>query len=213
VRLLCVDTSTIATSLALVAGDTAADPTVLGARTVVAANRHGELLAPLLREVLDEAGSGYDAVAVGVGPGPFTGLRAGIATAIAAAQVRGVPTYAACSLDLLARPDVVVVQDARRREVYWAAYDAAGGRTDGPGVAAAVDVPAGGRRIIGAGAAAWPDVFGPEIFAAEDAILPAAQDLWRIVAARVLAGAPSDPLTPLYRRRPDAKTLVERGLA
>ncbi len=204
----------MATSVALVAGESASTPVVLAARSVAAANRHGELLAPLLRDVLEEAGSGYDAVAVGVGPGPFTGLRAGIATAIAAAQVHGVPTYAACSLDLLAAAGVVVVQDARRREVYWAGYDEHGVRTEGPSVGPASLVPLRGRRVVGAGAAAWPDVFGSDVFDPErDANLPAAQDLWGLVAERALDGAPSDPLTPRYLRRPDAKTLVERGLA
>jgi tRNA threonylcarbamoyl adenosine modification protein YeaZ len=209
-----VDTSTVATSVALVEGESASSPVVLAARSVAAANRHGELLAPLLREVLDEAGNGYDAVAVGIGPGPFTGLRAGIATAIAAAQVYGVPTYAACSLDLLAAAGVVVVQDARRREVYWAGYDERGVRTEGPSVGPPSLVPLRGRRVVGAGAAAWPDVFGPDVFdAARDLHLPAAQDLWGLVADKALSGAAADELTPLYLRRPDAKTLIERGLA
>jgi len=101
------------------------------------------------------------------------------------------------------------VQDARRKEVYWAAYDTHGARVDGPHVAAPADVPVGGRRVVGAGAASWPDTFGARV----DAALPAAAALWALVADRVVAGAPSDVLAPLYLRRPDAKTLVERGLA
>jgi tRNA threonylcarbamoyl adenosine modification protein YeaZ len=160
-----------------------------------------------VREVV--AGERYDAVAVGLGPGPFTGLRAGIATAAALADAAGVPVYGACSLDLLAAPHVVVVQDARRTEVYWAAYGADGARTDGPHVGPPQDVPIVGCRVVGAGAVLWPDVFGP---VAGDG-LPAAAALWSLVAARLHAGAASDVLTPLYLRRPDALTLAERGLS
>jgi len=145
-RLLCLDTSTAAVTVALVE-----DGAVVRERTEVAFNRHGELLAPAVRTVL--AGERFDAVAVGLGPGPFTGLRAGIATAAALADAAGVPVYGACSLDLLAAPDAVVVQDARRKEVYWAAYDTHGARVDGPHVAAPADVPVGGRRVVAAGVA------------------------------------------------------------
>ena len=201
-RLLCLDTSTASVTVALVD-----DGAVVRTRDEDGFNRHGELLAPAVRTVL--AGERFDAVAVGLGPGPFTGLRAGIATAAALADAAGVGVYGACSLDLLAAPDVVVVQDARRKEVYWAAYDGSGSRTDGPLVAAPADVPLAGRRVVGAGAALWPAVFGADI----DARLPEAAALWSLVADRVTSGAPSDALTPLYLRRPDAKTLAERGLA
>ncbi|HVU75047.1 MAG TPA: tRNA (adenosine(37)-N6)-threonylcarbamoyltransferase complex dimerization subunit type 1 TsaB [Mycobacteriales bacterium] len=201
-RLLCLDTSTASVTVALVD-----DGAVVRAHAEEGFNRHGELLAPAVRAVI--AGERFDAVAVGLGPGPFTGLRAGIATAAALADAAGVPVYGACSLDLLAAPDVVVVQDARRKEVYWAAYDAGAHRVDGPHVASPADVPVDGRRVVGAGAASWPDVFGSRVVAS----LPDAAGLWPLVAERAAAGAASDPLTPLYLRRPDAKTLVERGLA
>ena len=201
-RALCLDTSTAAVTVALVD-----DGAVVRQRSEDGFNRHGELLAPAVRAVI--AGERFDAVAVGLGPGPFTGLRAGIATAAALADAAAVPVYGACSLDLLAAPDVVVVQDARRKEVYWATYDARGERVDGPHVGEPGAVPIVGRRVVGAGAAHWPDVFGADVAA----LFPAAAGLWRLVAARVRAGAPSDALSPLYLRRPDAKTLAERGLA
>jgi tRNA threonylcarbamoyl adenosine modification protein YeaZ len=201
-RLLALDTSTAAVSVALVA-----DGEVLREHVEEGRNRHGELLAPAVRAVL--AGERFDAVAVGLGPGPFTGLRAGIATAAALADAAGVPVYGACSLDLLAGPDVVVVQDARRKEVYWAAYGAAAVRVEGPDVGPPDTVPVGGRRVVGAGARAWPEVFGREV----EGSLPRAAGLWALVEGRVRDGAASDPLAPLYLRRPDAKTLAERGLA
>ncbi len=196
--MLCLDTSTAAVTVALVE-----DGTVLAGSDTLGATAHGELLAPAVRAVLLAAGPGYDGVAVGAGPGPFTSLRVGLATAAALAAARGVPVWTACSLDLLARPDTVVVQDARRRELYWAAYDASSARVEGPAVATPDAVPVRGRRVRGAGAAAHPGLFP----GAEPA-LPRAGDLWPRVVARL--GGPGDPVTPLYLRRPDAVEPVGR---
>lgn len=132
-------------------------------RRVAAGRRTGSLLALTVRDVVAEAGLAprdLDAVAVGVGPGPYTSLRAGIMFAKATAVALGVPVVGACSLDIIARGllgapgllgargfvgggangtlgapvhrDVVVAMDARRREVYWARYDPAGQRVLGP---------------------------------------------------------------------------------
>ena len=89
-----------------------------------------------------------DAVVVGCGPGPFTGLRVGMATAAAYGHALGIPVYGVCSLDAIGvdtAGDVLVVTDARRREVYWARYRD-GVRVDGPAVNAPADVPTGGWR-------------------------------------------------------------------
>lgn len=121
------------------------------ARRVAAGRRTGSLLALTVRDVVTEAGlvpGALDAVAVGVGPGPYTSLRAGIMFAKATGLALGVPVIGACSLDVMARGlpgggvagesgtsvgrDVVVALDARRREVYWARYDPAGRRVIGP---------------------------------------------------------------------------------
>ena len=106
--------------------------------------RHGELLAPMIAKVMADAGASradLTAVAVGVGPGPYTGLRVGVVTARVLGSVLGIPVYGVCSLDVIAaataaqaRPggQFLVATDARRKEVYWARYDAAGARLAGP---------------------------------------------------------------------------------
>ncbi|MFD5869459.1 tRNA (adenosine(37)-N6)-threonylcarbamoyltransferase complex dimerization subunit type 1 TsaB [Corynebacterium sp. NPDC060344] len=116
----------------------------------VDARAHNEVLTPLIRRCLDDAGlsgaaaaEAIGAVVVGCGPGPFTGLRVGMATAASFADACGVPAHGACSLDALAHPagealrgDVMAVTDARRREVYVAAYRD-GQRIWGPAVMSA----------------------------------------------------------------------------
>ncbi|MCW2680395.1 MAG: tRNA ((37)-N6)-threonylcarbamoyltransferase complex dimerization subunit type 1 TsaB [Frankiales bacterium] len=200
VQVLALDTSSPAVSAALVR---VAEGTVqvLAERVVVDARRHGELLAQGVQEVL--AGGQPDAVVVGTGPGPFTGLRVGLMTAAAIADARGIPAYGVCSLDAMAAGAVVVVADARRKEVYWARYEG-GTRVDGPSVGRPADVLAllpAGVPLVGAGA----PLLGAE---AAEPLHPSLRLLVARAADRVLAGAPSDPLTPLYLRRPDA---VEPG--
>ena len=204
---LGLDTSSPAVSAALVSlGRDALE--VLAESVVVDARRHGELLAQGVREVLD--GRQPDALVVGAGPGPFTGLRVGLMTAAAMSDALAVPAYAVCSLDGVATaPDVVVVTDARRREVYWARY-AGGVRVAGPQVGRPADVAAQlppGSRLVGAGAVLHREAFAG--CAVDDAVLhPSVPRLVARAAERVLGGAPGDPLTPLYLRRPDA---VEPG--
>ena len=122
---LAFDTSTPAVTVAL-----RDDSAVLAERTVVDARRHGELLAPGIAAVLSAAGretSELTAIAVGVGPGPFTGLRVGLVTALALGDALRIRVYGVCSLDILAYASKLdgayaVATDARRREVYWARY-------------------------------------------------------------------------------------------
>ena len=134
--------------------------TTLAVRVTEDARAHAELLTPHILECLDSAGltaAELDAVVVGVGPGPFTGLRVGMATAAAFADGIGVPVHGVCSLDGLAARaraagvtgDVVVVTDARRREAYHARYDDDGVRTSGPTVGPAADIDLEGARPVG----------------------------------------------------------------
>jgi tRNA threonylcarbamoyl adenosine modification protein YeaZ len=204
VLVLGLDTSSPAVSAALVRLS-AGGSEVVAESVVVDAKRHGELLAQGVKTVL--AGARPDAVVVGLGPGPFTGLRVGLMTGAAMADALGIPAYGVCSLDGLAPAagDAVVVTDARRKEVYWARY-AAGERVEGPAVEKPADLAArlGTGRLVGAGAALHPF----EGFTVEEPLYPSAVALVLRAADRVLSGTPSEPLTPLYLRRPDA---VEPG--
>ncbi|MBX3095037.1 MAG: tRNA (adenosine(37)-N6)-threonylcarbamoyltransferase complex dimerization subunit type 1 TsaB [Cryobacterium sp.] len=142
--LLAIDTS-VGSSVAIVDGER-----VLAERSVDDSRRHAELVGDLMRQCLVEAGvssRGLDAVAVGMGPGPFTGLRVGIAAANSFAFGLGLPVLRVVSHDavalehLRAQPGpLLVTTDARRRERYWSTYagvDAAGlpVRLSGPAVA------------------------------------------------------------------------------
>jgi tRNA threonylcarbamoyl adenosine modification protein YeaZ len=216
---LALDTATPAVTAAAVRVDEGAVD-VLAARVTVDARRHGELLTPSVRDVLDRSGhraEDLDAVVAGVGPGPFTGLRVGLVTAAGLADALDRPTYAVCSLDAVAAAALadgagdgggrlLVATDARRREVYWAVYDAAGARTAGPEVARPADLAAllpglGARVMAGAGAEQYRDVLGLPM---RGVLHPDPAALAGLAAERVLAKAPSERLTPLYLRRPDA---------
>jgi len=94
------DTATPAVSVALHDGER-----VVGEAFAVDARRHGELLMPMIAQVMAEAGASradLTAVAVGVGPGPYTGLRVGVVTARVLGAVLGIPVYGVCTLDVIA---------------------------------------------------------------------------------------------------------------
>ncbi len=208
-RALVIDTSSAAITAGLVRF-TGADVTVLAERVTVNGKAHGELLAPSIQAVLDQAEVGpadLDAVVAGTGPGPFTGLRVGLVTAAALADARGIPTYGVCSLDGIGvnHPDVeslLVAADARRKEIYWAAYRY-GTRLLGPSVARPAELPTDlvVETATGAGAEQYQDVLALPVIADP---YPSVLGLARLAAARVLGGAGSEQLAPLYLRRPDA---------
>lgn len=220
---LAFDTATPAVTVALHDGTH-----VLAETATVDARRHGELLASSIDAVLAEAGAGrldITAVAAGTGPGPYTGLRAGLVTARVLGSALGVPVYGVCTLDVVAAgvastgtaagQGFIVATDARRREVYWARYDANGRRLDGPAVGFPADVAgtavaetAAGRAAnspgiltAGMGALLYPGVLGEPI----EPCYPAAGTLAGIAAHQLAAGEPGSGAEPIYLRRPDAR--------
>lgn len=208
---LALDTATPAVTAAL-AEVTDQGMRGLAERRTVDPRAHGERLAPQIRLLLDDAGVSVRelaAIVAGVGPGPFTGLRVGLATAAAMGQALGLATYGVCSLDALGRAAgpgrVLVATDARRREVYHAVY-ADGVRLGDPDVARPAEVRVEADRAVGEGALKYSEVFGLPI---DDRLLyPPGEALIALAAERVRSRAPSESLTPLYLRRPDA---VEPG--
>jgi tRNA threonylcarbamoyl adenosine modification protein YeaZ len=207
VLVLALDTATPA-STAAVAEVTEAGLHGLAERRTVDPRAHGELLAPQIRATLAEAGvrpADLSAIVAGVGPGPFTGLRVGLATAASMGHALGIPTYGVCSLDGLGRAAgpgrVLVATDARRREVYHATY-VDGRRVDGPAVSKPADVVVTADRAVGEGALRYSEIFGLPID--EHVLYPPGAALIALVVDRILGKAESDPLTPLYLRRPDA---------
>ncbi len=201
--LLAFDTATPLVTVALHDGE----------RTVVEHTsevpmKHAEHLAPLIARSLQDAGlvrQDLTAVAVGVGPGPFTGLRVGIVTARTLGLVLEIPVYGVCSLDAIALEVVgtavapgrfLVATDARRKEVYLASYDSAGQRLEGPVVTRPAEV-ATTALVAGAGPELYPDDF-PHAIAPNR---PSAAWLATAVSAELVDLL--DP-EPLYLRRPDA---------
>ncbi len=219
-----MDTATPAVTVALHDGG---QP--LAQLVTVDAHRHAELLAPAIAKVIADAGAergDLTGIAVGVGPGPYTGLRVGVMTAKVLGAALGIPVYGVCSLDVIAadvesREDFLVATDARRRELYWARYDQAGRRLDGPHVSAPAGIAQPDRDLLTAGEGCLlypcflPNGRGPAY--------PAAATVCRVVIAALAArgedrdGRPGrggdDPARagvllsaePLYLRRPDAR--------
>lgn len=196
---LTIDTSTPAVTAGLVEVD-AHRTAVVTEHVDINARGHGELLAPAIECVLATAfvtPSQVQAVVAGTGPGPYTGLRVGLVTAAVLGLTLGIPTYGVCSLDAIAAvhadaPDLLVATDARRKEIYWARY-AAGQRVDGPAVDRPADV---ARSAV---------VVGTDLYDLADApSYPTPLGLALAARHTVLSGAPSEVLTPLYLRHPDA---------
>jgi tRNA threonylcarbamoyladenosine biosynthesis protein TsaB len=226
VLLLGLDTSGAAVTVALHDGRG-----IVAGRSTSDARRHAELLAPSIEAVLAEARAvrtDLTAVAVGVGPGPFTGLRAGIVTARVLGYALGIPVHGICSLDALALQAVadaeaavapgerfVVTTDARRRELYWAVYAATSAtaagppeRIEGPEVTAPGEVP-GDVRVFGRGARLYPDIAGSP--GPLDVDAAAVAEL--VALATATTPVPGIELLlpePLYLRRPDAAPPGER---
>jgi tRNA threonylcarbamoyl adenosine modification protein YeaZ len=214
VLVLVIDSATPAITAATVEIGADGNVTALAEKVTIDARAHGELLAPSIASVLADLGKApadLAAIVVGVGPGPFTGLRVGLATAASMADALGIPAYGVCSLDgigRITRGHVLVATDARRREVYWATYRD-GVRDADPAVAKPADLHLATdiEAAFGDGAHLYQQVIGLPV--AEGPRYPDPRALAGAAVERILAHAPSDPLTPLYLRRPDA---VEPGV-
>ncbi|GAB2994590.1 tRNA (adenosine(37)-N6)-threonylcarbamoyltransferase complex dimerization subunit type 1 TsaB [Saccharothrix stipae] len=224
---LALDTATPAVTAGVVELTPDSPPRLLAQRVTVNSKAHGELLTPHLQAALAEAGhrlSDLDAIVCGSGPGPFTGLRVGLVTAAALGQALNRPVYPvptpdaialdAVALDTATGKPLLVATDARRKEVYWAAYDAAGRRTDGPHVDRPADLVAKLPALLpavveaaGEGAEMYADVIGLPVV---EARYPSPVSLVAAAADELLAGARPAALTPLYLRRPDAVEPVGR---
>ncbi|MGX7733028.1 tRNA (adenosine(37)-N6)-threonylcarbamoyltransferase complex dimerization subunit type 1 TsaB [Rhodococcus sp. 2H158] len=277
---LAVDTATPAVTAGLVRVDDRGEPggvdiETLAVRVTDNPRAHAEVLTPQILECLSSTGhtpADLDAIVVGVGPGPFTGLRVGMATAAAFGDALGVPVHGVCSLDAIAADvhgtggggaypvasgdgadpvasgdgadpvasgdgadpvaagdgadpvaagdgadpvaagdgadgdgDLLVVTDARRREVYWARYSG-GHRVEGPGVCKPAELKAEPSLRI-AGSRPHTDLFE---LPAHPVATPSPAGLVAVAAADLLAGAEPEPLVPLYLRRPDAVETADR---
>lgn len=204
--ILAFDTATPAVTVAVHDG-----VQVVAEESAVDARRHGELLSVFIDKALHSAGAApadLTAIAVGTGPGPYTGLRAGLVTARVLGATLGLPVDGICSLDVIATSaapaaggrEFIVATDARRKELYWARYSAFGQRVTGPEVSPASDLPAG-LPVAGEGARLYPEL----VEHALDPAYPSAARLASLAAERIAAGTPPAPPQPLYLRRPDAR--------
>ena len=210
--ILAFDTATPAVTVALHDGNRP-----VAHESATDARHHGELLAPAIAKVLATARAtmaDLTSVAVGVGPGPYTGLRAGLVTARVLGSTLGIEVDGICSLDIIAVQarraaggrDFIVATDARRREVYWARYAGEGQRLSGPDVGWPAELPPG-YPLAGAGAWLHADAIRAAAPAAEfiEPRLPDAAVLAALAAERIAGGVPPGPAEPLYLRRPDAR--------
>jgi tRNA threonylcarbamoyl adenosine modification protein YeaZ len=205
---LAIDTATPAVTAGIVRRE---DLCVLAERVTVAARAHAERLTPNVLAALSDAAltmADLDAVVVGCGPGPFTGLRVGMASAAAYGHALGIPVHGVCSLDAIGvctTGETLVVTDARRREIYWARYRD-GVRTEGPAVNAPADVDPGTARAV-AGSPEHAGMFGLRRC---EPVGPTPVGLIRAVTMRSDWPEDPTPLVALYLRRPDAKPLAAR---
>jgi tRNA threonylcarbamoyladenosine biosynthesis protein TsaB len=226
-NLLAIDTSTESCSVAIVHGET------VMARSELAPRRHAELVLPMADSLLAELGLGrhaLDGIAVGRGPGAFTGVRLAISLAQGMAMALDIPVVTVSSLAALAMeaPDdggpVLALIDARMGEIYSAAYRR---RDDGlldewqaetVGRPDALQVPeAPGWHVVGTGWGTYATVvrerIGGKVASADGELYPQARHIATLAVPMFAAGlavAPERAL-PVYLRDKVALTLVEQG--
>jgi len=194
VKIIAVDTSTELSSIALVDSGT-----VISMASHTDARGHVEAIGSLFTELELDLNSLPDLIACGVGPGPYTGLRVGIAFAQALSAAWSVPVVGVCSLDAVSNAiirqslvapgsEFIAATEARRKEYYWAKFDSSGKRIFGPRVDLTEVV---GELALAAGIPLVTEV------------LPHAVD----IAACALRGDQLD-ISPMYLREADAKPSV-----
>jgi tRNA threonylcarbamoyladenosine biosynthesis protein TsaB len=185
------DTATSSASCALVRDGVVLGERLTDARSVLAAADE------LLREAELEP-SALDALVVGTGPGSFTSIRMGLATARGLALALDVPAAGVSTLHAFAGGQPVI--DARRGEVF----------SDGPALARPEELDVDGRRLVGDGAVRYREVLearGAEIPPDDD---PAHRPAAHLLVAHAGAYGPASELEPLYLRDPDAKPAAAR---
>jgi tRNA threonylcarbamoyl adenosine modification protein YeaZ len=172
---LAIDTSTSRTIVGIIDGDE-----VIFEKFHDGATDHGRALSQLVAEAL-KVSRPPKQVVVGMGPGPFTGLRVGISFAHTFGLARNIPVIGVCSLDAIAidANEYTVAIDARRKEIYWARYKD-GIRIDGPSVNKPAEV--------------------------EGFILDQYPEMKKLVSL----STSQNVTEPMYLRRPDAVPTAER---
>jgi tRNA threonylcarbamoyl adenosine modification protein YeaZ len=200
VLVLALDTATPTLVAGLARWSAGTGTEVLAERALPSGNRHAELLTPAVRGVLEDAGvsrGDLQAVVVGLGPGPFTGLRVGVVSAAALGDALTIPVVGVCSLDAIGSGARTVVTDARRKEVYWARYAADADRIDGPGVVRPEELDQPGPFVC-------DPAFAERLEAPVTAADVTTAGLIRAAAPQLADPSSAGPLIPLYLRRPDA---------
>ena len=223
-KLLAIDTALDAVSVCLADGED-----VLANAEAKSDRRHGEMLTPMIQSVLREAECtvhDIGSIAVDIGPGLFTGMRVGIATAKAMAEVLEAGLIGVSSLEVLAHQattefDVIAaVIDARRGEVFWSLHrsddreQVSTARAGSPEECLAA-IAARGQSVclVGTGVTRYRQVFDDGLrlavpdfaFAPESTYLPTATTLAGIAASRLVDAVSVDEIVPMYLRAPDAE--------
>lgn len=194
-----IDTSAFVT-VAIAAGEKVAT------RSIADSRLHAEQCVPLLTQAAAELGislAEVTDVVVGMGPGPFTGLRVGVTAGLVFADAIAANLHCVCSLDVVAKQwvdmgapaEFLVLSDARRKEVYWAKYDATGNRLSGPEVSSPAALP--NLPLAGSGAELVGLPNGPTQISAA-------------AMASFGLSLPDVGREPLYLRRPDAEVPTKR---
>ena len=215
-NVLALDSACAACSAAVVR-----DGVVLAERFCAMARGHVEALMPMVLDVLDEAGADFDSldlVSVTVGPGSFTGLRAGLAAARGIALARSLPLDGITTLEAVAyaaRPQaagrqVLVAIETRRADLYVQRFGADGAPESAPAAllpeAAAILVPESGCLIAGDGAPRLAATLsGRALDAAHGPGLPRAVDVAALAVLNRDRGRPPRPPSPFYLHPPEAK--------